>query len=350
MVYRYMLLASLVLKSCVLYTAPLEVETIVGKVTVSDPLVQQIIEHPMMQRMKKVDQSGSLTYFGHAPAFSRFDHCVGVWALLSHFGCSQQECLVGLMHDASHTAFSHVGDYLFGKPEDNHAYQDTIHLRHLEHHRIPEITKVCSLPLEQLDPDCGLYTALERSLPDLCADRIEYTLHTALIFDLLTQNEVRAIINDLRWDGKDWYFVNASSARKFADLTLHFTTQFWGVPWNQVINHYTANLFKRAIDLKLITAEMMHHGVDCELLEIVKKSEDAEIRKHLDLCARVKDSFSVVAEGKHDKHFAVKFRGVNPWIESNGKRVRLNEIDTAYAAKFAATQASCKVGVYIKFN
>ena len=64
-------------------------------------------------------------------------------------------------------------------------------------------------PLPELPPDslprplkvnpspAGI--ALERRLPNLCADRIQYIVHTGLICDLLSKEEAKAIINDIQF-------------------------------------------------------------------------------------------------------------------------------------------------------
>jgi len=49
------------------------------------------------------------------PWFNRFEHSVGVYLLLRKYRASLQEQVAGLLHDISHTAFSHIIDYVFGR-------------------------------------------------------------------------------------------------------------------------------------------------------------------------------------------------------------------------------------------
>lgn len=51
----------------------------------------------------------------------RYDHSVGVMLLIRMLGGTLEEQIAGLLHDVSHTAFSHVADYVFeNRDEDYH--------------------------------------------------------------------------------------------------------------------------------------------------------------------------------------------------------------------------------------
>ena len=82
--------------------------------------VMPVINSDVMQRLKDIDQSGAARYLGvKLPAFSRYEHSVGVYALLKKAGALKKEQVAGLLHDASHTVFSHVGDYIWAKKIDD---------------------------------------------------------------------------------------------------------------------------------------------------------------------------------------------------------------------------------------
>ncbi len=83
----------------------------------NNPLLEEIFMSPAMIRLDGIDQSGPPAHFGVVPTFSRRDHCNGVWALLKRANVSLEEQVTGLLHDASHTAFSHLADLLFKHDE-----------------------------------------------------------------------------------------------------------------------------------------------------------------------------------------------------------------------------------------
>lgn len=90
------------------------------------------MEHNILQRLKYVDQAGPITYFGYMPYFNRYEHSIGVLALLQKANAPLNEQVAGLLHDISHTIFSHIADHLLYKSNLEKSYQDTVHLKFLK--------------------------------------------------------------------------------------------------------------------------------------------------------------------------------------------------------------------------
>jgi HD superfamily phosphohydrolase len=89
------------------------VDTIFGKIDEQNPVAIKLLNHDVVQRLKHIDQSGPLIYISNEyPAYSRYDHSLGVYALLKRYNVSTEEQIAGLMHDTSHTVFSHLADYI----------------------------------------------------------------------------------------------------------------------------------------------------------------------------------------------------------------------------------------------
>ena len=54
---------------------------------------------------------------------TRFEHSLGVFALLRRLRAPRREQVAGLLHDISHTAFSHAVDFVFTSEEQDHHEQ-----------------------------------------------------------------------------------------------------------------------------------------------------------------------------------------------------------------------------------
>ena len=62
----------------------------------------------------------------------------------------------------------------------------------------------------------------------MCADRIAYNIHTAVMLKLLNEKEVNEIINNLRFEENKWFFTSRKIAKKFAMIPLILTEHLWG--------------------------------------------------------------------------------------------------------------------------
>ncbi len=324
--------------------AQIEINTVWGESVIDDPLIEELINSHTFQRLKKIDQSGPVSYFGYVPHFSRYEHSIGVFDLLKRAKVSREESVAGLLHDVSHTAFSHIGDYLFYKHNDNKSYQDTIHLWFLEQQKIHFITNKYNIDLQELDPDLHRYKALELELPEICADRIQYIIHTGVIFKKITKTEAKNIVNDLKFDGEKWFFNDVKNARLLSDLSLMFTKELWGSDWNFVAYEYFAGILKRALEIGLISEQDLHFSADMEILKKLQSSDDSVIKERIPKLANIKILFKQVKFGKGDLNVKPKFRGVDPWVLHNTVFKRLSEVDPNFKKRFSNLKKWCEDG------
>lgn len=326
-----------------------EFDTVWGRESSDDPLAETLIQHEVMTRLKEIDQSGPVTQYGITPPFSRYDHSLGVYALLRRAGVSRQQQIAGLLHDVSHTAFSHVGDHLFSRPNQEKSYQDKVHLSFLNRFRIPEVISPYGLTLGDMDPDCRAYTALEQHHPHLCADRIQYIIHTGVILEDLTRLEAKKMVDDLTFKNKTWMFSNPVWATKMGNLSLKYTQNLWGSPWNYVFYEQFTNMLRRALSLSIITEDEVKYGTDRQILEKVHSSPDIEIQRIHSLLLQSKNSFEVV-DGRLSKNVCLpKFRGVDPIVEKNDIALPLSFISPEFYLKFSAVQTWCARGFGIRY-
>jgi HD superfamily phosphohydrolase len=326
------------------------IETIWGESYDCGADLAAIVNTNVMQRLKGIDQSGPPRYVGpQLPAFSRFDHSIGVWALLKKAGASFKEQVTGLLHDSSHTVFSHVGDYIFAKDiNDNveESYQDKNHLSHLQKVGIETVLTKCGMSFSDLDLEKAGYVCLEQPLPNMCADRIQYNIHTGVILGLMSKDDAAAIVKDLKFENGNWYFSRQDLARKFANVSLYCTQNFWGAKWNTSMNIHFAAAIRRALAIGLIRMEDLFSTDDVVMAKLTK-SDDSIVNDNLKQCENYSAKLS---ERKYEtKKFTPKFRGIDPLVmdTKSGKLVKLATLDPMFESQYHAVKKWCSDGFEI---
>ena len=114
------------------------IDKVYGTIEISEQVLMDLINSPTLQRLKAVHQQGMPKEYYHLPVFSRFDHSVGVLILLKSLNASIEEQIAGLLHDISHTAFSHLVDWVIGNPSKQDS-QDSSYFEVLKNSEIPKI-------------------------------------------------------------------------------------------------------------------------------------------------------------------------------------------------------------------
>ena len=320
------------------------VQTVWGTHEINNIILENLIDHDVVQRLKHIDQSGPLPYIMSAPFFSRYDHSIGVLVLLQKAKAPLQEQVAGLLHDVSHTAFSHLGDHLFFKDNQTHSYQDTIHLSFLKKFSVEKLDFLKDIQLEDLDPDLPHYKALERPLPDLCADRIQYILHTGVIFKKISSAFALDIVNNLDFTHGDWFFTSKSLAKSFAVLSLDFTKTLWGSPWNWFMYKDFGDAIQHAMDMNMLSQDDIKYGTDLKIMNILKQCKDPVIQEKLKGLQNIQHVFRCVPFGQGTWNIKPKFRGVDPFVQTKKGLQRLSSLDREFKQNFDETKRWCEKG------
>ena len=95
-------------------------DKVYGDVVFKERILVDLINTDLMKRLKRVNQGGPFVLLRPDHEWrkfktTRFDHSVGVCVLLKKFNSSLKEQIAGLLHDVSHTVFSHSLDFLFNR-------------------------------------------------------------------------------------------------------------------------------------------------------------------------------------------------------------------------------------------
>lgn len=328
------------------------INTIFGNIEEYNPLILQLIDSSALQRLKHIDQSGPQAYFHKDfPSFTRYDHSLGVYALLKRYNVSEQEQIAGLMHDVSHTVFSHVADILFQKGlQRKESYQDYIHNWFLQQMQVDKLLVEYNLTIDDISPKNPRYLALEQPYPDMNADRIEYNLHTGLVFNDLTEKEITEILAALHYANNHWYFDDVMQAKKFAKLSMYYTRYFWGSPNNIAMYMVCTAAIAYAIDIQLISKDDFQFGFDKKIVATLTSARDPYIQKLLNIMRNIEKYYVSADKSKFDVHMPIKMRGIDPLVMHNNKLRRLSALDADFNKLLIETTEYTKQGVYINFT
>ncbi|USE34759.1 HD domain-containing protein [Endozoicomonas sp. SCSIO W0465] len=218
-------------------------------------LLSSLLVNPAFNRLKHINQYGPIQMVdsqnNNNEPYSRYDHSLGVFYLLNRFGASFPEQVSGLLHDLPHSTFSHVSDYLFSDSSaGNPDYHDSQFIQFVNSYNIAPILNRYRLSPEMIDPKNNpSFTRLERPLPDLAADRLDYIVQGAARRKKLTDQQVGTILADLFFDplSKHWYFRSQESARLTADASIELNRHIFVTAWGRVLYLWTAEALKQLV-------------------------------------------------------------------------------------------------------
>jgi uncharacterized protein len=324
-----------------------EIDTLFGKTEFNEPILIELLNSQAVKRIQEIDQHGISYYYHLTPSFTRYDHSVGVFQLLRRYGAPLREQVAGLLHDVSHTTFSHVGDHIFDHQDGTESYQDTIHHWFIGKIGLEPLLKKYNLTAADILNKNLEFQMLEQDLPDICVDRLEYNLHTAHVYNLLSTEEIEKILSDITFENGKWIFLSPSIARKFASISLHFTENLWGADWNLALCHWTAGAIKRGLEINLITHDEIHLSTDRPLLEKLNASSDSAIQSFLHKCKHYKQEFSHASEKDFTFFTCPKFRGIDPLVKQGDTLKRLTDIDPDYAKEYIRVREKLSRGYYL---
>ncbi len=188
------------------------IDRVYGEFQITEPVILELINCPTLQRLKDIDQAGYRPLWVKSDVdtgeydHSRFAHSLGVYLLLRKHNVSPEEQIAGLIHDVSHSAFSHCVEYILEVgSEKEHNHQDNLFDSYVRKTEIPEIINKFSFDLEYILNDKN-FPLKEKKLPDLCADRIDYSLKTAVIFGELNERDKNYLLENLTTENNNWVY------------------------------------------------------------------------------------------------------------------------------------------------
>ncbi|MEN2257288.1 HD domain-containing protein [Paraclostridium benzoelyticum] len=318
------------------------VDYIYGEFELEDVLIE-LINCDALQRLKNIHQVGATYLIKEELNVNRFEHSIGVMLLIRLLGGSLKEQIAGLLHDISHTAFSHVIDFVFDNSDED--YHELIFDEVVINSKIPYILNKYGYDFKEILENEEQWTILERKAPRLCADRVDYTLRDMYKYGFTNKNEINEFLKNIQVLDGEIVTNDIESARWFLELYYTEVIDFFMNP----INGYSYDKLSKAIKIAIDENELNLKDMlktDNEVIDILNKYENNKIKslmKSLNKNVKLR-----INEDKYDIFIKGKTRLIDPGVSIGGKVYSLSELDNNVELINKKAKAKMEKGVYIE--
>jgi HD superfamily phosphohydrolase len=296
-------------------------DSIYGNENIKEDVLINLTYSDSIRRLKDISQLGMPDEYMGLKGFSRYDHSVGVMILLKRLGAGLEEQVAGLLHDISHTPFSHVIDWVLGDPTKED-YQDRIHEDFLMQSDVPVILNKHNLDVKVIS-NYKNFKLLEREAPKLCADRVDYTLRQ--IKGKNNDNLVEKVLDNLSVRENQIVFRDEEIAKMFGEGYMNLQVKQWAGEQARFRYYILSEVLKRAFNKNLISLKDLK-GTEKPILKILNESEDDFILDNLNL---LKKGFKVILD-EDGIELKKKFRYIDPEVIVNVSYSPLSSISKDY--------------------
>lgn len=296
-------------------------DKVYGEEEIKEQVLIELINSESIQRLKGVAQWGMPNEYYHKKGFSRYEHSIGVLILLKRFNVGLNEQIAGLLHDISHSSFSHVVDWLLGDPTKED-YQDKIHNEIIKNSEIPKILEKYGINHNKIS-NIENFSLLEKEAPSLCVDRLEYTLRE--LEKEGNSKVLKKILSNLTNNKGQIVFTDIKFAEIFGREYSRLQREHWAGDEARARYYILSNILRRSIKRKIISINDLRK-TDNEVINLLINSNDDIILKGLNL---LKEGF-VIKKSEEGIELKKKFRYVDPEVLVERGVRRLSEMSQKY--------------------
>jgi HD superfamily phosphohydrolase len=294
-------------------------DRVYGRASIEDPGILKLIECATFQRLKGVKQAGPSALAFPFKDVTRYEHSLGVFLLLRRLRAPRREQVAGLLHDISHTAFSHAVDFVFTSEEQDHHE----HLKPLMLDR-PDIAEALAglghAPSEFYDD--SIYPLLEQPIPLLCADRLDYFMRDGLTCGVASGDFIQRVLGCVAVVDKQIVLTDLEVAREAASLFATMNRDWWASP----IEAYVYNEFAYALREGLRLGVLNHDDLmtdDSLVLAKLDASGSRKIARKLDAIRHIRPDSTL----GYVARIVPKERWLDPPVQLNDSIQRLSVVE-----------------------
>ena len=319
-------------------------DSIYGEMQV-EPVFEQLINTKEVQRLKKIHQGGASYLVNPKWNVTRYEHSVGTMMLIRLMGGSIEEQIAGLLHDISHTAFSHVVDFALDNKEED--YHEQIYHKIVEQSNIPHLLRENGYDDKDILFNEKKWTILEQSAPKLCADRVDYTLRDMYHYGFISEQEIKKFLNHLTVINGEMTLTSIKVAEWFVQVYYKEVIDFFMHP----LNIYAYHQLSQAIKITLQSGEIKLEDLaqdDDYVLNLLKQSKSEEV---IQLVESMNEAIQLIESSQdYDIYQKKKLRIIDPTLLIEG--VLFKTADKSILARSLTEQAvkKSKEGVFLKIK
>ncbi|MBM7542671.1 HD domain-containing protein [Amphibacillus cookii] len=309
-----------------------------------DNVLVELIQSQPVQRLKKIHQGGASYLVNPDWEVTRYEHSVGVMLLIKKVGGSIAEQIVGLLHDISHTAFSHVIDFALDNQHED--YHEQIYQHVVLESEIPSILAKYAYDSDDILFNQKKWTLLEQSAPELCADRIDYTIRDMHRYGHISIKEVQTFLDHLIVVNGRLYLDQLDAATWFMETYHKEVIDFFLDPLNVYGYDRLARVLKIALTEKIIHFNDLLTD-DNTVMTKLKDSQQPQIQSYLSQLHS-----DVIVQAGHQCDYDVyrksKIRLVDPSIWDGYQLVSASQLSEHAKAVKETTYQKAQTGAYVK--
>ncbi len=306
-------------------------DRIYGWAEIDEPVLLGVLHTQALQRLHGVLQHGISGLIGVTRATTRFEHSVGVMLLVRRLGASLLEQLAALLHDVSHTAFSHVIDYVYDG-HDSQCYHEAVKEEYIAHSDLPEVLLRHGYEWRQLiDERC--FPLLEQPAPALCADRLDYFFRDSFDLGLASWEDIQRALKGLVVHQGQIVVADVVTARWVADTYMAADHASWASFHEVGLYELCAQAIRCGLEIGAIGQDDLW-STDAQVWQKLCACPDKRLQ---DLLALISPQTRFVWDEQHPTFcVSTKLRSIDPYVLWDGQLRLLSEIDPDYGARRTA--------------
>jgi HD superfamily phosphohydrolase len=242
--------------------------------------------------------------------------------LVRQLGGLLPEQIAALLHDVSHTAFSHVIDYVVAD-HDEQSYHEEIKESYLAKTELPHLLAEFGYDWHDfLDEEA--FPLLEQPAPRLCADRVDYFLRDAKGLGLAAQTDIEWIIQSLVVNHGRIATNSVAAAQWLGSTYMQADDASWANFREVGLYEVTARAIRRGLEINLIQ-EADFLLTDEPFWHKLQQSDDAQLNEWLSLISA--ETEFVWDEDNPAFRVSTKLRAIDPDVVIAGELRPLSTLD-----------------------